>query len=385
MTALEINGQVAPGFEAVREAFQANFVQHGEVGAAFALYLDGELIVDCWGGCADPVSERPWQRDSLQLIFSATKAATVACLLRLVERGEIDLDAAVASYWPEFAAEGKGEIPVRWLLCHRAGIPVIDASLSLEEVYAWDPVIKALEKQVPVWEPGTAHGYHARTFGWLVGELVRRVSGRSIGRFFAEEIAEPLGLSFFIGLPESMESRCTRVLSPVTDPEAGDGKSLLEIFGPDTLLHRVLTGPSGLFGYDDMWNSRPLHAAEIPSSNGICDARSLARFYAAMIGSIDGQRILSPETVEAARVLQVEGRDKVVFMHSCFGLGFMLPPILNPALPKGCFGHPGAGGSLGFAHPERGLAFGYVMNQMHMGLSGDARSTALVKAVYSCL
>ena len=207
----------------------------------------------------------------------------------------------------------------------------------------------------------------------------------SLGQFFAEEIAEPLGLSFFIGLPESLESRCTRVLSPVADPEVGDGKSLLEIFGPDTLLHRVLTGPSGLFGYDDMWNSRPLHAAEIPSSNGICDARSLARFYAALIGSIDGQRILSPETVEAARAIQVEGRDKVVFMHSCFGLGFMLPPILSPALPKGCFGHPGAGGSLGFAHPERGLAFGYVMNQMHMGLSGDARSTALVKAVYSCL
>lgn len=376
MTAHEINGQVAPGFEAVREAFQGNFVYHGEVGAAFALYVDGELLVDLWGGCADPASERPWQQDSIQLVFSATKGATVACLLRLVERGEIELDAPVARYWPEFAAEGKGEIPVRWLLCHRAGLPVIDASLTLEEVYAWDPVIRALEKQVPEWEPGRAHGYHARTFGWLVGELVRRVSGRSVGKFFAEEIAEPFGLSFFIGLPESLEARCTRVLAPVIDPEAADGKSL---------LHRVLTGPSGLFGYDEMWNSRSLHAAEIPSSNGICDARSLARFYAAMIGPIEGQRIISSETMEAARTVQVEGRDEVILMRSCFGLGFMLPPILSPALPMGCFGHPGAGGSLGFAHPERNLAFGYVMNQMHMGMSGDARSTALVEAVYSCL
>jgi CubicO group peptidase (beta-lactamase class C family) len=385
MTVPEINGQVAPGFEPVRDAFRANFVQQAEVGAACALYLDGECIVDLWGGCADPESGRPWQRDALQLIFSATKAATTVCLLRLVERGEIDLDAPVVTYWPEFEAAGKAGIPVRWLLCHRAGIPVIDAKLTLEEVFAWDPVIKALEVQAPSWAPGTAHGYHARTFGWMVGELVRRVSGRSLGEFFFEEIAGPLGLDFYIGLPESLESRCTRVLSPITDPEATGGKSLLEVFGPDTLLHRVLTGPSGLFGYDEMWNTRALHAAEIPSSNGICDARSLARFYAALIGPINGQRILSAESMEAAREVQAEGRDQVIFMHSRFGLGFMLPPILSPGLPQGCFGHPGAGGSLGFAHPERGLAFGYVMNQMHMALSGDPRSSALVKAVYSCL
>ncbi|MBW2713103.1 MAG: beta-lactamase family protein, partial [Deltaproteobacteria bacterium] len=283
MTLPEINGHVAPGFEAVREAFLANFEHHGEVGAACALFAGGERVVDLWGGCADPESGRSWQQDSLQLVFSATKAATVVCLLRLVERGEVDLDAPVATYWPEFAAAGKGDITVRWLLSHRAGIPVIDATLTLEEVYAWDPVIKALEIQAPSWEPGTTHGYHARTFGWAVGEVVRRVSGQPLGQFFAEEIAGPLGLDFFIGLPSSMESRCTRVLAPVADPEAGAEKPLLEIFGPETLLHRVLTGPSGLFGYDDMWNSRALHAAEIPSSNGICDARSLARFYAALI------------------------------------------------------------------------------------------------------
>ncbi len=383
---MEAQGEVAPGFETVREAFAGNFTQHGEVGAACAVYYRGERVVDLWGGFADPETERPWKRDSLQLVFSATKGIVATCVLRLAERGEVDLNAPVARYWPEFAAEGKESIPVRWLLCHKAGIPIIDAPLTREEVYAWDPVVEALARQEPAWDPGTAHGYHARTFGWALGELVRRVTGRSIGCFFQDEIAKPLGLDFWIGLPEELEPRVTRVLPPPDDPEPGKSvESILELLGPESLLQRVLTGPSNLFGYDEMWNTRALHAAEIPSSNGICDARSLARFYAALIGEVDGIRLLQPDTVEQARSTQAEGPDKVIFLPSRFGLGFMLPPMLGADVGPASFGHPGAGGSLGFADPEHDLSFGYVMNQMHMGLSGDARSAALVKALYACL
>src|SRR2546421_8264109 len=195
-----IEGQVDAKFKGVRDAFAANFADHGEVGAGVALYVDGRKVVDLWGGVADGETGRPYAEDTLQLVFSTTKGATAICANLLAQRGELDVDAPVATYWPEFATAGKESIPVRWLLCHKAGLPAVDGTMSTEDALAWDPVIRALERQQPLWEPGTAHGYHATTYGWLVGEVVRRISGKSLGRFFADEVAAPLRLDFRIGL-----------------------------------------------------------------------------------------------------------------------------------------------------------------------------------------
>jgi CubicO group peptidase (beta-lactamase class C family) len=376
----QIHGHVAPGYEAVRAAFEANFERHDDVGAACCLYREGESVVDLWGGLADPATGRAWQRDTLQIVFSATKGVTAICVNWLAERGKLDLDAPVASYWPEFGAKGKDGIPLRWVLSHRAGVPVVDDELTLDEVLDWDPVIAAIADQVPCWEPGTAHGYHVRSFGWILGEVVRRVSGKSIGRFFADEIAGPLGLDLYIGLPERELARCARLLPPEGGPV-----DFAKLLGEESLTARALGGPSDLFAYDDMWNHPELLMAEMPSSNGVGDARSLARLYAACIGEVDGVRLLSPETVEAASSVHSEGPDKVIVQPMRFGLGFTLPPQLAPGCGERAFGHPGAGGALAFADPEAEIGFGYVMNQMQFDLRGDSRTMGLVKAVNDCL
>ncbi|MEV5589826.1 serine hydrolase domain-containing protein [Nonomuraea pusilla] len=212
-------GETAPGFEAVRETFEAQLPGEREAGAAVAVYLHGRKVVDLWGGVADPATGRPWERDTLQVVFSTTKGVTAACAHLLAERGELDLDAPVAAYWPEFAANGKDRLPVRWLLTHQAGLPAIDRPVTPAQALAWEPMVTALAAQRPLWEPGTGHGYHAHTYGWLVGEVVRRVSGRSLGTYLAEEIAAPLGLDLWIGLPAAELPRVSRL---VTDP-AGPG------------------------------------------------------------------------------------------------------------------------------------------------------------------
>jgi CubicO group peptidase (beta-lactamase class C family) len=376
----DVHGEVATGFEPVREAFAENFERHGEVGAACCVYLAGRKLVDLWGGLADPESGRPWGEDTLALVFSSSKGVTAICVHLLAQRGQLDLDARVADYWPEFGCRGKQDIPIRWVLSHRAGLAAVDGDLSLDEVLAWDPVVAAIAAQAPNWQPGNAHGYHARSFGWILGEIVRRVTGRSLGSFFAEEIAQPLGLDFWVGLPERELARCALTLPP-----SPAGASLEDLLGRDSLTVRVMSGPSGLFAYDDMWNRPELLRAEMPSSNGVGDARGLARLYAATIGAVDGCRILEPATMHAARVQQVNGRDKVLLLPSRFALGFALPPMLVAGCGEGSFGHPGAGGSLGFADPEAGLGFGYVMNQMRLGIEPDPRAAALVAALYRCL
>jgi CubicO group peptidase (beta-lactamase class C family) len=386
----DIQGEVATGFERVKDAFAANFDNHGEVGAAFTLYHQGEKVVDIWGGVADQATGREWAEDSLQLVFSTTKGATAVCANLLVQRGELDLDAPVVTYWPEFGAEGKESIPVRWLLSHRAGLPVVDNAPSPEEALAWDPMIKLLEAQKPVWEPGTAHGYHALTYGWLVGEVVRRISGKSLGAFFADEVAGPLGLDFWIGLPASQESR----VSPLI--QGGFGASNIEVdlealpqefreiaeafINPDSLVNRALfvTKPQLEF------NSPEVHAAEIPAANGITDARSLARMYAGLVGDgVDGVRLFTDDTVANATTEQSNGPDKVLFAPTRFGLGFFMDSAFAPLGGPRNFGHAGAGGSLGFADPDKNLGFGYVMNKMETGLAGDPRTLGLIGAVYA--
>ncbi len=383
-----VGGFVAPGYEGVRDAFAANFAQHGEIGAGYSLYVDGEKVVDLWGGIADRVTGAPYTDDTLQLVFSTTKGATAACAHLLAQRGELDVDAPVATYWPEFAQAGKADIPVRWLLCHKAGLPTVDAELSAAEVYAWDPVIRALEVQAPFWEPGTAHGYHAITYGYLVGEVVRRVSGKSLGTFWQEEFAEPLGIEFWIGLPPEHEHRVARLVA-MGDGE-GDGAELTGMLPPDMLIRRALSLNGALADVGGHFNDPELHAAEMPAANGITNSRSLARFYAALIGGVEGgpdAALLTSEQVDAARTCQTEGADRVlsfpgIDVPSTIGLGFWTSSEFAPFGGERAFGHTGAGGSVGFADPEAGLAGGYVMNRMLAGLAGDPRSRGLIEASY---
>ena len=376
MADVEVHGMVDPAFGAVRDAFEANFAEHGDIGAAVCVYHRGRPVVDLWGGLADRDAGRAWERDTLQLVFSATKGIAATCVHLLAERGVLDLDAPVARYWPEFAAEGKEAIPLRWVLSHEAGLAAVTGTVTMDDVLGWEGVVEAIAAQAPVWEPGTAHGYHARSYGWILGEVVRRATGLSLGRFFAHEVAGPFGLDFHIGLPVSELGRVAHLYPPVIDPATQEAMDAF--LGPDTLLGQVLSGPSGLFGYDDMWNRPDVLAAELPSSNGVGTARALARHYALLIGEVDGQRLLSPGTVARATEVQVHGPDRVIGVPMAFGLGYTTPP---PEAPAGAFGHAGAGGSLGLADPAGRWTLGYVMNQMQLGLTGDARSRGLVDAV----
>ena len=320
---------------------------------------------------------RPWARDTIVLVYSMTKGVSAVCANLLIERGGLDPDAPVAKYWPEFAANGKAAITVRSILSHQAGLAVIDADVTLAEALSWTPVVDALAAQAPNWEPGTAHGYHLRSFGWLVGEIVRRVDGRTIGRLFAEEIAAPLGLDFWIGLPEVEEPR----VATLVPPPPGFAR-LIRGLPDDLLLGKATTGPSGLFMYDEMWNRRELRAGELPSSNGVGDARSVARLYASLLGAVDGVRTLQPATVAAASACQVRGPDRVILVDTAFGLGFMLPPALPPSAGERAFGHGGAGGSVSFADPDADLAFAYVMNDLRFEAEGDPRGESLAAAAY---
>lgn len=393
----EIGGVVEPGFEGVAEAFRANFEQHGEVGAATAVYVGGRKVVDLWGGVADREAGTPYTEDSLQLVFSTTKGATAACANLLAQRGDLDIDAPVAQYWPEFKAAGKGDIPVRWLLCHKAGLPYVDAELTLDEALAWDPMIRALEEQAPVWEPGTAHGYHATTYGWLVGEVVRRISGKSLGTFFHDEIAEPLGLEFWIGLPDEQQHRVAPLIqwgslgggerAEPADPALA--ALIAQFMGPDTLLGKALAAPSGaISSAEGGFNNPAVRAAEIPAANGVTNARSLARFYAGLTGTVEGgpsEPLLTESQVIKASELQTSGADKCLHFETTFGLGFFVASLFAPYGGAKSFGHTGAGGSVGFTDPENAIGFGYVMNKMGMSLNGDPRSGGLIKAVYDAI
>jgi CubicO group peptidase (beta-lactamase class C family) len=386
MSAPEIHGGVADGFGAVADAFAKNFVEHGELGAAFSVYVDGEVKADLWAGTADKSTGRPWHEDTLQLVFSTTKGATAICIARLVEAGLISYGDTVATHWPEFAANGKGDVTIAQMMSHQAGVPYIDAELGFDDAMAISPMVEALAAQAPVWEPGTKHGYHAVTYGWLAGELLRRVDGRTLGKFFAEEVAAPLGLDFWIGLPESEEPRVAP-LEAVPTPDDPKVAALMEQFtGPGTTIWKALTvnGALTLDG-DNAFNSRAVHATEMPAANGITTARSLARMYAATVGPVDGIRLVGDDTIAAASAEAVNGPDAVLVFPSQFGMGFMLHGTLTPMLSAASFGHAGAGGSLGYADLDAKVGYGYVMNQMAGGIAGDPRTIGLNEAVRACL
>ena len=352
------------------------------------MYVDGDKKADIWAGVADATTGRAWTEDTLQLVFSTTKGAAAICVAKLVEEGRLDYDSNVAEVWPGFAAGGKDNVTVGQLMSHQAGLAYVDAELSFDEIMAVTPVVEALAAQTPLWDPGTAHGYHAVTYGWLAGELVRRVDGRTIGRYFADEIAAPLGLDFHIGLPESEEPRVTRleVAPPPTDP--AELALMMQVMGPGTTGFKALTMNGALMAFDptqNHFNTRAVHATEMPAANGITTARSLAKMYAATLGEVDGVRLIDDDTVARSSAEQVDGPDLTLVVPSRFGYGFMLHGELTPLLSDRAFGHAGAGGSLGYADPVNGVGFGYVMNQMGGGISGDPRTINLNEAVRACL
>lgn len=383
-----VQGTSEPQFGKLRDVFARSFERgdKSEVGAAVAVWRGGKLVVDLWGGFADASKTKPWARDTIANVYSTTKGMTALCALRLAEHGALDLDAPVAHYWPEFAASEKGAIPVRWLLTHQAGLAGLREKLPDEALFDWRAVCDALAAQAPWWEPGTKHGYHAMTFGHLVGEVVRRVSGRTLGNYFREELAQPLGLDFHVGVPEAALARCAEMIPAPVAPGEQDLLATLAAQGEESVTTAAFNNPRVRPG---AVNSAAWRRAELPAANGHGDARSLAKVYGilASSGEYDGVHVLSPEWVRRARTEQVFGKDAVLMgMPTRFGLGFMLHHEMMPLGPnKNAFGHPGAGGSIAFADPDAGIGFAYVMNQMQAGIAGDPRGYRLIRAFYDGL
>jgi len=382
---VRVEGECESRYAPLREVFAKSFAT-GEVGAAVAVSIGGELVVDLWGGHRDRAREQAWTRDTLVNVYSTTKGMTAICANRLAEPGVLDLDAPVARYWPDFAAAGKERIPVRWLLCHRAGLPALRDPVPDHARYDSDYWTRALAAEAPFWEPGTQHGYHALTYGHLVGEVVRRVDGRSLGRYFREELAEPLGLDFHIGLAPEHDGRVAEILPAPPGPPGAIDPFAAARSDPQSLVGRVFANPP--LEPRDV-NTRAWRAAEIPAANGHGTARGLARIYGALAtyGVLDGVRVLGPEQIARANHEEAAGLDAVLApLHSRFGLGFMMTQPMIPFGPNPrSFGHPGAGGSIAFADPDARLGFAYTMNQMQTGLGGDARGFALIATLYAAL
>ncbi|MEV6651286.1 serine hydrolase domain-containing protein [Streptomyces sp. NPDC051219] len=382
----QIEGHCDERFSAVRDAFEANFRERAELGAAVCVQVGGETVVDLWGGWADAARSRAWERETLVNVWSTTKGATALCAHLLADRGLLDLDAPVATYWPEFAAAGKDSIPVRHLLSHRAGLAGLREAHTLADLYDWELTTARLAATEPWWEPGTRSGYHAMTYGFLVGEVIRRITGLPPGEFLHQEVTGPLGIDFTIGLPEKEAGRAAELVHPPV-AEASEQAAIFTQLQPAAIA--ALANP--LVGAAEA-NSPEWRAAQIPAANGHGTARAVAELYGvfAQRGTAGGRRLLSPEAAEQAREGQGACRDLVLgagFAHEtevALGLWLSGPNASYGPNPR-AFGHDGFGGSCGLADPEARVGMGYVMNRMGPHIADDPRKMALVDAVYSAL
>lgn len=385
----DVNGFFDPRWSRVAEVFRRNLAEGREVGAAVCVLHRGQPVVDLWGGTADPATGRPWDSTTVGYLASATKALAAVALLLLVDQGLVDLDAPVVRYWPEFGEHGKDRVTVRDLLAHRAGVAALDTPMTVDDLRRVEPICRRIAASRPCWRPGAAHGYHAMTFGYALGEIVRRVAGQSLGAFFRARVAEPLGLDLHIGLPASEAGRVAAVVAPseedllrgMSGDEFADYTKAIQ--DPGSLLHAATLGATTMT-FDDV-NAPWAYELEEPSGGGIGSAEGLARLYAALLPREGGEPLLSPGLLEQARSEHSRGLDQVLRMPTRFGLGFMLPcaPLWPPFGADQAFGHPGATGALGFADPEHRLAFGYVPNRMTGQIDGmDGRARALIEAVY---
>lgn len=375
----DVSGTVAPGFEAVRDAFAANFQNadpYRDVGASLCVYHRGQQVVDLWGGHRDAARTNPWTPDTLVNVWSTTKGVTAIALATLVDQGLIDYAAPVARYWPEFAANGKGEVTVARLLSHQAGLPGFAEPITLDEFYDWDIVTARLAAQAPMWPAGEKNSYHAMTFGFLAGELIRRVSGESVGDFLRNHVAGPLGAEIFIGLPDSLEPRVAPLIGPLVaapfDP-AMPPEAMAAVTNP--LMEPTLP------------NDRAWRAAQIPAGNGQATARGLARLYGALAngGTLDGVRLMGPDTIRKMTTVQTTRPDLLLGLAPFWSMGLIVNDagVYGPA--KDTFGHSGWGGSFGCANVGAEVAIGYTMNQMGPDLNGDPRATGLCNTVFGAL
>jgi CubicO group peptidase (beta-lactamase class C family) len=385
-----VHGFVDDGFEPVMDTFVANFVERQDLGAACAVYVGGRPVVDVWGGTADRRTGRPWEHDTAAVIFSCSKGLLAICAYLLVEEGRLDLDAPIEHYWPEFGANGKSAITVRDALTHRAGLASLDTDLTTAQVLAWDPVITAIEAQRPSHAPGDGHFYHAMTYGWLIGEVIRRITGQTPGQFFDRALRAPLGLRTWIGLPPEEAPRVAWMEAPLPDEDSVPARESARIARDNPLIERSLT-MCGAYAFpaEDSYvtfNDAAIRAGEIPGANGISAAESLARLYAACVSPVDGERILSRNSILDACLPRAGGRQLSGLPDdgSRWGTGFQLAsPPSQPMLGTGSFGHAGAGGQLAFGDHNHRVGFAYLSNQM--GGYGDARARALSAAVVAAL
>jgi CubicO group peptidase (beta-lactamase class C family) len=373
-----MSGSYDSRFSRVAEAFADNFASGEEIGAAFALTVDGRVVADLWGGWKDAGRSDAWKPETLMCTMSVAKAFAVTCLHMLVERGLVDLDEPVSSYWPEFQAGGKEALPVRYLVDHRAGLPVVERSIDQVTIYDGQAMAAALASQTPLWEPGSRAGYHVLTLGYLVGELVRRVTGGTLGTFLRREVSGPLGLDFFVGLRADEVARCADYV-PTLKGTLFDR----EIVQAETLSARAWAQmPEG-----EDFNSPAWRAAEIPGANGHGTARSIARFYAALVcNELEGVRLLSRSTFDQAIAEQWAETEIVLGRPYRMSLGYLLNNDFIQMGPNPrTFGHHGVGGSIGFGDPDARLGFAYATNKMHARLDNGPRAARLIEAVYASL
>jgi CubicO group peptidase (beta-lactamase class C family) len=375
--------------KALALAFEHNFLHRGELGSSVAVWNEGGALLDLGAGFQDPEHSQPWGKDTPVLVWSSTKGPAAACLLHALAADKVLLQTPVAKVWPAFAAAGKSEVTLRMVLQHQAGLCALDNPPPVEDREA---VVAALARQSPAWKPGTAHGYHPRTFGFLLDELLRRLGGPdTLGEYWRRVFAEPLKLDFWIGLPAELLPRVAPVYSPRTMLPKSD-PFLNAIMTPGSLTSRSFTSPKGLHSASSM-NAPKVRTTSYPGFGGIGTASALAKFYAMLAcgGTLEGRRFFEPATLEDIQRGGVQGPDRVLQIETAFSCGFMRDPVSDEGVKirstfgpgVSAFGHPGAGGSLAFADPERGLGFAYVMNQMEPGVLPNQRATALVEALYS--
>ena len=384
-----IEGECESRFDRVKQAFIENFERRGEVGAAVAVTIGGRPVVDLWAGHGDAARTRPWRRDTIVQVWSTTKGLCALCAHRLADQGKLDFEEPVAKYWPEFGAAGKAGMPVKFLLSHKAGLAAIRAPLKLEDEFNWAKVTSELTRQEPWWQPGTKHGYHAITFGWLVGEVVHRISGKSLGTYFRDEIAGPLGADAYIGFGPELDARVADIIA-APPPKPGEPNPFMEMMkDPESVSAKAINNPPNAIA-PEVVNSREWRGAEIPGANGHSTARALARIYGTLAcgGELDGVKIISSASLPRCYTEQSKGMDEVLKFPTRFSLGYMLSqPGAQLGPNQRSFGHPGAGGSLGFADLDAKVGFGYVMNQMGGAAASliDPRCSALIDAVYTSL
>lgn len=388
-----IGGHCDPRFEQVREEFERNFAERDEVGASVSVTLDGEPVVDLWGGVADPATGRAWEADTIGVLFSTSKGITATCVNLLIDRGQIDVDAPMSRYWPEFGQAGKEDIPVRVVLSHQGGLPGWEEPLPFRGLYDWDDAVDRLARQAPMWQPGTAQGYHAISIGHLAGELIRRVTGKAVGAFLREEVAEPLGADLWIGLPAEHEDR----VAPSTIFDHSQDEKLhfnrLLAADPEHFRAKAFINEGGWLTTPGELDTREAHAAELPAANAMANARALARMYAplALDGSVDGVRLVKAESLPRMRYAQgISAYDLVLGLSSSYTLAFskswsnlhLDEEGTSVIIGENAFGTPGAGGGIGFADTDARMSFGYSMNRHGPNIGLNARGQSLVDAAY---